>query len=76
MWLVTGGAGYLGSVIVGRLLQDGHNVTVIDKLIFNQTSLLSYTNTNKFKFIYGDVRNEKLLEKLCNDADVIIIFTF
>lgn len=70
--LVTGGAGYLGSVIVGRLLDEGHHVTVLDKLLFNQTSLLQYTFTSKFKFIYGDVRNEKLLEKCCNDADAII----
>lgn len=70
--LVTGGAGYLGSVIVGRLLDEGHHVTVLDKLLFNQTSLLQYTFTTKFKFIYGDVRNEKLLERCCNDADTII----
>lgn len=70
--LVTGGAGYLGSVIVGRLLDEGHHVTVLDKLLFNQTSLLQYTFTTKFKFIYGDVRNEKLLEKCCNEADAII----
>jgi len=41
-------------------------------LLFNQTSLLAYTYTSKFKFIYGDVRNEELLEKLCDEADVII----
>jgi nucleoside-diphosphate-sugar epimerase len=70
--LITGGAGYLGSVITKRMLDEGHEVVVLDKLIFNQTSLLGYTYTSKFKFIYGDVRNEKLLEKLCNDADVII----
>lgn len=70
--LVTGGAGYLGSVIVGRLLDEGHHVTVLDKLLFNQTSLLQYTFTSKFKFIYGDVRNEKLLERCCNDVDAII----
>jgi nucleoside-diphosphate-sugar epimerase len=70
--LITGGAGYLGSVIVGRLLDEGHHVTVLDKLLFNQTSLLQYTYTTKFKFIYGDVRNEKLLERCCNDADAII----
>jgi nucleoside-diphosphate-sugar epimerase len=69
---ITGGAGYLGSVITKRLLEDGHNVTVLDKLLFNQTSLLGYTYTSKFKFIYGDVRNETLLEKLCDGADVII----
>jgi nucleoside-diphosphate-sugar epimerase len=44
----------------------------LDKLIFNQTSLLSYTHNKNFKFIYGDVRNEILLEKLCNYVDVII----
>jgi nucleoside-diphosphate-sugar epimerase len=70
--LVTGGAGYLGSVITKTMLDEGHEVIVLDKLIFNQTSLLSYTYTSKFKFIYGDVRNEELLEKLCNEVDVII----
>jgi nucleoside-diphosphate-sugar epimerase len=70
--LITGGAGYLGSVITGRMLSKGHEVTVLDKLIFNQTSLLSYTHNKNFKFIYGDVRNEILLEKLCNYVDVII----
>lgn len=70
--LITGGAGYLGSVITGKMLDVGHEVTVLDKLIFNQVSLLSYTSNPKFKFIHGDVRNENLLEKLCNESDVII----
>jgi nucleoside-diphosphate-sugar epimerase len=70
--LITGGAGYLGSVIAGRMLKEGYEVTILDKLIFNQTSLLQYTSNSKFKFIHGDVRNEKLLKKLCNEADVII----
>ena len=70
--LITGGAGYLGSVIVGKLLNAGDEVVVLDKLLFNQTSLLQYTSNPNFKFIYGDVRNEKLLEQLCMEADVII----
>ncbi len=70
--LITGGAGYLGSVITGKMLSVGHEVTVLDKLIFNQVSLLSYTSNPKFRFIHGDVRNESLLEKLCNESDVII----
>ena len=69
---ITGGAGYLGSVLVGKLLEQSYEVVVLDKLLFNQTSLLQYTSKSKFKFIYGDVRNEELLEKLCNEADVII----
>jgi len=70
--LITGGAGYLGSVMVERFLHVGYEVTVLDKLLFNQTSLLQYTSYPKFKFIYGDVRNESLLEQLCKEADVII----
>ena len=70
--LITGGAGYLGSVIVGKMLNAGYEVVVLDKLLFNQTSLLQYTSNPNFKFIYGDVRNEPLLEKLCKEADVII----
>ena len=54
------------------MLERGYSVTVLDKLIFNQTSLLQYTSNPNFKFIHGDVRNEKLLEKLCLDSDVII----
>lgn len=70
--LITGGAGYLGSVMTGVFLNNGYEVVVLDKLLFNQTSLLQYTSNPKFKFVYGDVRNENLLEKLCGDVDVII----
>jgi nucleoside-diphosphate-sugar epimerase len=70
--LITGGAGYLGSVITGKMLNAGHEVVVLDKLIFNQTSLLVYTSNPNFRFIHGDVRNESLLERLCNEADAII----
>ncbi len=70
--LITGGAGYLGSVITGKLLNAGYEIIVLDKLLFNQTSLLQYTSNPKFRFVYGDVRNVSLLEKLCNEVDVII----
>jgi nucleoside-diphosphate-sugar epimerase len=70
--LITGGAGYLGSVITGKMLNEGHEVIVLDKLIFKQVSLLTYTSNPNFKFIHGDVRNLELLEKLCNEVDVII----
>jgi len=70
--LITGGAGYLGSVITGKMLNAGYEVIVLDKLIFNQVSLLNYTSNPKFKFIHGDVRNLTLLERLCNEVDVII----
>ena len=70
--LVTGGAGYLGSVLVEKLLSLNYKVTVLDKLLFNQTSLLQFTSNPNFKFIYGDVRNTTELELLCNGADIII----
>jgi nucleoside-diphosphate-sugar epimerase len=70
--LITGGAGYLGSVITETLLNAGYYVTCLDKLLFNQTSLLQHTSNSNFKFVYGDVRNEIELERLCNEADVII----
>ena len=70
--LVTGGAGYLGSVLVGKLLYYGHSVVVLDKLLFNQTSLLQYCENPMFKFVYGDVRDSILLKKLCNDTEAVI----
>jgi len=70
--LITGGAGYLGSVIVQKLLENGYEVVVLDKLIFNQLSLLSHTSNPNFKFVYGDVRDIDLLKKLVNECDTII----
>jgi nucleoside-diphosphate-sugar epimerase len=70
--LITGGAGYLGSVITKNMLDLGHEVTVIDNLLFNQISPLTYTSNKKYNFIYGDVRNSDLLGRLVKSHDVII----
>jgi nucleoside-diphosphate-sugar epimerase len=70
--LITGGAGYLGSVITQKLLENGYEVIVLDKLIFNQLSLLPHTSNSNFKFVYGDVRDIDLLKKLVNECDIII----
>ena len=70
--LVTGGAGYLGSVISTKLLEIGHNVTVIDILEFNKTSLSHLFIKKGFKFIEADVRNKELLKSLIKNKDVII----
>ena len=69
--LITGGAGYLGSVITRQLLLH-HTVTVIDNLMYNQTSLLDLFGKPGFKFIYGDVRDTNLLLKQVKEHDVII----
>ena len=70
--LVTGGAGYLGSVMVPELLKQGHEVTVLDSFMFNQNSLAECCHDNKFDVVRGDARNKDLLRDLCKDKDFII----
>jgi nucleoside-diphosphate-sugar epimerase len=70
--LITGGAGYIGSILTEILLKNNYKVTVLDSLIYNQLSLLGFCNNSNFEFINGDVRNEKLLNKLVQQHDVII----
>ncbi len=70
--LVTGGAGYLGSVLSEHLLNAGYQVTVLDNLLYKQHSLFHLCNNPDFDFVYGDVRNEKLIREVLKKADVII----
>jgi len=70
--LVTGGAGYLGSVLCEHLLDAGYHVTAIDSLMYGQNSLFHLCANPAFDFIEGDVRNEDLMQGLIKDADVII----
>jgi len=69
--LITGGAGYIGSELVGYLI-DNHNVTVLDSLMYDYTSLLRYTQNDRFNFVKGDVRNTKLLYQLMKKNDIIL----
>lgn len=70
--LVTGGAGYLGSVLLPRLLQEGVEVSVVDNLSFGQQSLFALCDNPKFHFIRGDARDERVMKRAVADADVII----
>lgn len=70
--LITGGAGYLGSVLIDRLLNNGYEVTVLDNLMYNQTSLIHYSYNKNFHFIYGDVRDTNLLKKLVPLFNMVI----
>ena len=70
--LVTGGAGYIGSVLVPNLLSQGHAVTVIDNFMYKQTSLASSIRDVKLSLVFGDVRDESLMEEHLSKADVII----
>jgi len=70
--LITGGAGYIGSVLAEVLLNKGYNVTVYDNLMYKQTSLLHLCNEIRFNFIKGDVTSKKqLLPQIINN-DIII----
>ena len=69
--LITGGAGYLGSVFTRNLLKN-HEVIVYDNLMYNQTSLLDFSNNPNFTFHYGDVREWSKLKYLVEQVDVVI----
>lgn len=70
--LITGGAGYIGSVLTPFLLENGFKVTVLDNLYFNQESLIGVCHYPEFEFINGDARDEGLIKKILNNHDVII----
>ena len=70
--LVTGGAGYVGSTLCERLLNEGWHVTVLDNLLHKQTSLFHLCHRDGLEFVRGDVRDGELMKRLVTYADVII----
>jgi nucleoside-diphosphate-sugar epimerase len=70
--LITGGAGYIGSVLSEHLLQEGYGVKVLDNLMFGEQNLFHLCAHRNFEFVFGDARDERLVKQLLRDADVII----
>ena len=70
--LITGGAGYLGSVLTEVLLNEGYQVTVLDNLLYKQLSLTQFCYKNNFNFVEGDVRDKSILKPLIDSHDIII----
>jgi nucleoside-diphosphate-sugar epimerase len=70
--LVTGGAGYLGSILCERLLAAGHRVTVVDNFMFGQATLLHLCSNPALDIIRGDARDTSLMRTVVADHDVII----
>ena len=70
--LITGGAGYIGSILVPSLLDAGYEITVIDNFFYNQSSLLNCSKHKNIKIVNDDVRNYKLINNLITKNDIII----
>ena len=62
--LITGGAGYIGSMLATELINIGHQVTIVDLLKYNKSSLNHLISNKKFKLIVKDIRSTKLIKKL------------
>lgn len=70
--LITGGAGYIGSVLCYKLLEKGFEVIVLDNFMHKQSSLMDCCHFPKFQVVRGDCRNEAIVSKLMKNTDIII----
>lgn len=70
--LVTGGAGYIGSVLAPSLLDDGHEVTVVDTFMYGQTPLLDCCVNPRLTIVRGDARDKSLISGLVAGADAVL----
>ena len=70
--MITGGAGYIGSVLSKFLLEQGYFVTVLDNLRYGQNSLLDCCSYQNFQILRGDVRNESVLSSALKNQNFII----
>ncbi|MFX0134138.1 MAG: NAD-dependent epimerase/dehydratase family protein [Candidatus Hodarchaeota archaeon] len=70
--LITGGAGYIGSVLIPLLLNEGFKVTVYDLLLYGGHSVLPFISNKNFFFIKGDIQDKKTLEQYMRKNDIII----
>jgi len=71
--LIPGGAGYVGSVLTRHLWRQGHDVTVLDLLLFGGASLDELRGQPRFQFIQGDVRNAELLRQVVPGHEAICL---
>ena len=70
--LVTGGAGYVGTSLIPILLDAGHDVLVLDNLMFGGDQLLPFFRNPNFSFTQGDIRNRDDLSPAVRDRDVVV----
>ena len=70
--LVTGAAGYIGSILVPKLLGKKHEVVGIDNFLYNQSSLLDCCYDKRLTIINGDCRDENLISEQLKKVDAVI----
>ncbi len=70
--LVTGGAGYIGSVLTHKLAELGYNVRILDSLIYGRDGISDLISNNSIELIEKDIRDEKTLNQVVKDIDCVI----
>jgi nucleoside-diphosphate-sugar epimerase len=70
--LVTGGAGYIGSVLVPLLLRQGHQVTVVDSFLYGQSSLLDVCHDPNLTVMRADARDRAVMRRAIDGQDALI----
>ncbi len=70
--MVTGAAGFIGSILVPALLNQGHKVVALDNFMYNQSSLLDCCNNKNLDIVRGDTRDKSVISKYLKDVDAII----
>ena len=70
--LVSGGAGYLGSVVVPLLLSEGHEVRVLDLLLYGGHPLLGLYRDDNFGFVRGDIRTAELVKRVLDGIEAVV----
>ena len=68
--LITGGAGYVGSILTNKLVEQNYHVKVIDSLVYGDDGISKLINEEKIDFFNLDIRDSKNLLKLIDDVDV------
>jgi len=70
--LVTGGAGYIGNYLVEELIEDGHEVRVLDSMLFGDSALTQFKDSPNFESVEGDIRHIEDLSYAMEDRDAVV----